>query len=255
MTAPEHKTNYILVKKCSKCGVEKTLDCFSRDKSKKYGINNSCKECRSKDKKRYYEQNREDCIKRSKEWREKNPERHKNNYQSYNERNRDKQKEYSKWWQENNRERARQKQREWRQRNKEHVDRHQKEYREKNRERLNAWEREYRRERRKEKDVKLSSMMRDLVKRSLCDTKSDSTANLLGYTKEDLEARLEYNFVEGMTWDSYGKVWSVDHSIPISHFLSKGEDRPWIINALSNLKPVWVSENSRKKAQHPLDFK
>ena len=35
------------MKKCIKCGVEKTLDCFHKHKGNKYGVNSTCKPCRA----------------------------------------------------------------------------------------------------------------------------------------------------------------------------------------------------------------
>lgn len=74
--------------------------------------------------------------------------------------------------------------------------------------------------------------------------------NLVGYTFNELKKHLEKQFVNGMTWDNYGK-WHIDHKIPISVFnFTKPEDndfkRCW---ALKNLQPLWAKENQLKGAK------
>jgi 5-methylcytosine-specific restriction endonuclease McrA len=74
--------------------------------------------------------------------------------------------------------------------------------------------------------------------------------SLVGYTKEELMAHLERQFLRGMSWDNYGE-WHVDHIVPLSSFnFASAADpefkRAW---ALSNLRPLWASENIRKNAK------
>ena len=46
-----------------------------------------------------------------------------------------------------------------------------------------------------------------------------------------------------MSWDNYGK-WHVDHKKPISLF---NKNTPaHIVNALSNLQPLWAKDNLSK---------
>lgn len=94
----------------------------------------------------------------------------------------------------------------------------------------------------------LSRSMRNMVRRvmGLCDAKRHSTTcQTLGYLPEQLRQRMEYGFLPGMSWDNYGE-WHIDHKIPVSLMIERGETRPEIINALSNLQPMWASDNSRK---------
>jgi hypothetical protein len=73
--------------------------------------------------------------------------------------------------------------------------------------------------------------------------------SLVGYTPEQLKNHIESLFVDGMSWDNYGRGgWHIDHIIPISAFnFEKPEDldfkRCW---SLSNLQPMWEQENFRK---------
>jgi len=69
----------------------------------------------------------------------------------------------------------------------------------------------------------------------------------LAYTESQLRKHLEKQFVDGMTWENYGK-WHVDHIIPKSHFKYVSTDDPefkkcW---ALDNLQPLDGIENMRK---------
>lgn len=67
----------------------------------------------------------------------------------------------------------------------------------------------------------------------------------LGYNASKLLQRIEFQFKEGMSWGNYGE-WEIDHKIPMSTMLARGEVRPHVINALSNLQPMWKFENRSK---------
>lgn len=83
-----------------------------------------------------------------------------------------------------------------------------------------------------------------MVERCLND-KTDKVYNLLGYSADDLRRHLESKFQHGMSWDNYSHSgWHVDHKKPISSF---HPDTPVsIINALSNLQPLWSTDNFKK---------
>lgn len=96
-------------------------------------------------------------------------------------------------------------------------------------------------------------LQRAILSRTLKLTSEDKlarTAEVLGYTAKQLRARLEVNFLPGMDW-SNRNLWHVDHTIPISYFIKRGETRPHIINALCNLKPLWAKDNMSKGDKHP----
>jgi hypothetical protein len=68
-----------------------------------------------------------------------------------------------------------------------------------------------------------------------------------GYTPAELRTHLELQFVKGMSWDSYGLVWHVDHIRPVSSFKLPEEIRAcW---ALSNLRPLFAEKNQAKGAK------
>ena len=52
-----------------------------------------------------------------------------------------------------------------------------------------------------------------------------------------------------MSFANYG-TWHIDHIKPIVQFAREGITDPKIINALSNLQPLWAEENLRKNAKY-----
>jgi len=52
-----------------------------------------------------------------------------------------------------------------------------------------------------------------------------------------------------MAWENYGK-WEIDHIKPIIAFVREGVEDLSIINALSNLQPLWVYENRSKQGKY-----
>jgi hypothetical protein len=74
-----------------------------------------------------------------------------------------------------------------------------------------------------------------------------SWGTLVEFTVNDLQKHLEKKFVAGMSWENMGE-WHLDHKIPRSVFnYNSPEDidfsRCW---ALSNLQPLWKTDNISK---------
>jgi hypothetical protein len=69
----------------------------------------------------------------------------------------------------------------------------------------------------------------------------------LGYSCEELMRHLESQFEPGMTWENYVEVWTIDHIIPVSSpefdFTSMNDSDCW---SLTNLRPMWKGENTKK---------
>lgn len=83
---------------------------------------------------------------------------------------------------------------------------------------------------------------------------SPTVLNLLGYSIAELRQHLENQFTDGMNWDEFmeGNI-HIDHIIPMAAFNMRCEDdfkRCW---ALSNLQPLWASDNIAKGARMPLN--
>lgn len=83
------------------------------------------------------------------------------------------------------------------------------------------------------------SLWRSVLKMSLwrLNTKKEGhTIDLLGYTSLEFKEHIENLFTEGMSWNNHGE-WHVDHIKSVSTF--DENEHPSIVNALSNLRPMW----------------
>jgi len=78
--------------------------------------------------------------------------------------------------------------------------------------------------------------------------KTGSAVSDLGCSIDEFKLYIENQFDEMMTWDNYGKVWELDHVIPLNQFdLS---DRMEFLEACNwlNIRPMFCIENkSRSK--------
>jgi hypothetical protein len=79
--------------------------------------------------------------------------------------------------------------------------------------------------------------------------KHKNTESLTGCSFEELKKHLEVQFEPGMTWDNYGSYWSVDHMEPFVSICPNDKIAIERITHYSNLKPLTISENSRKSAK------
>lgn len=98
---------------------------------------------------------------------------------------------------------------------------------------------------------KIKERLRKMVYRTLeasGEVKRKRTAEALGYTSEDLRLHLERQFLKGMNWGNYGD-WHIDHVLPISVMVNSGITDPKKVNCLSNLRPLWASDNISKGAK------
>lgn len=140
-----------MVKICSHCGIEKDVKFFSNHKGNKDGLNSWCKECCSKNdkkyremnkqklkeqRKEYYEKNKDKFAERSKEYRENNKELIKSDKKNYYKKNKEKISEKSKEYCENNKEKNNERSKEYYQLNKQKRNEYIKKYRENNKEKL-----------------------------------------------------------------------------------------------------------------------
>lgn len=83
--------------------------------------------------------------------------------------------------------------------------------------------------------------------------KSGRIRDMLGYEPSDLVAHLERLWKPGMDWSNYGKGgWHVDHIRPVRSF--PPETPVSVMSALSNLQPLWESENCSKGGRYEGDI-
>jgi len=135
--------------------------------------------------------------------------------------------------------------REYFQENKEAIAARHREYSQENKGRRN----EYKKNRRKyDEGFRMEEMCRNMLQRTLKATKMSKTSKTykaLGYNGEDLLTHLEALFQPSMTWYNQ-HLWHIDHSYPVSRYIKDGEADPAVINALSNLIPMWADDNMAK---------
>lgn len=210
-------------------------------------------------KKIYRAENRELENAAKRDWCRRNPEKKKAADARYRAANKEKVSLGQKAWREKNKERKASNDLNYYLKNKERITSYKKEYsrenkhvinsyRERNRERINNVGKAWYHKVKANPDFAASRALRRVLSnfmRYLEGEKTDRTNSILGYNAEQLKQRLECQFQPGMSWANYGD-WHIDHKIPVSHFLRRGESRPHIVNALSNLQPLWAIDNLTK---------
>lgn len=211
------------IKRCSKCGEHKPLSHFSKCSKEKLGVRSRCKLCTSVDSKAYHWNNREKELARHADYQKRNP---------------DKVNAKGRAWRAKNLDHARARDIDWGRRNPDKI--------------ADVAKRHYQKKR-----ESLQFRIQAAVKASI-NTKIKSgkggqkTFSILGYSFEELRDHLEQQFLPGMSWDNWGFYgWHIDHEIPLAafHYTSVHHidfKRAW---ALSNLKPMWASDNKSKGAK------
>jgi len=229
-------------KVCTRCGTKylATLDFFTKDKEGKYGLHPKCKHCVSERRKKYYMENAERCC---------------GYVKKYNDNHIEKIKAYNKKYHKEHNEKINARKRSYRIDNIDIVMTSEKKYRENNIEKRKEYSRSVSKEKyyniRKDPKKFLTLTMGNAIRQALGRQKNGHHwESLVGYTLDDLSQHLEKQFKPGMTWENRG-LWHIDHKIPITVFnYNKPKDldfkRCW---ALSNLQPLWGSENMSKNAK------
>lgn len=192
-----------------------------------------CVGCRADANQRWYAKNQERCLEVGKLWKDANKDRSAETNKRWREANIDRCKEVSRRYYEENREWVLEQGKRWREENRQH-----------HLYLVNRWRRK---QRATNPEYCMRESMRDMLKRTVT-TKTDRTHKLLGYSAADLKNHIERQFTKGMSWDNHGE-WHIDHVGSISQMIREGETDPAVINCLSNLQPMWASENQRKGAR------
>lgn len=91
----------------------------------------------------------------------------------------------------------------------------------------------------------LRSRVMIAIKKQLAD-KAYKTIELLGCLIQTAREHIENQFNNEMTWENHGKLWEIDHRIPISSFdLTKPENQKKAFH-WTNLQPLIKQENRSK---------
>jgi hypothetical protein len=197
------------MKVCKKCGVEKDVVEFSKQKGMKDGHINTCKVCKSSISRKHHVDNRESNNIKSKVYHLKNKEYFnkltRNNYQD----------------------------------NKETIKQYQKQYGKDNKDIINK----RRRLNMKDPLFKLKANLRSTLSQAFKYKKPKKTEEIIGCTFEEFKIHLETNFEDWMSWDNKGEYngtlnfgWDIDHIIPLSSATT--EEEVLKLNHYTNLQPL-----------------
>ena len=116
-----------------------------------------------------------------------------------------------------------------------------------NKDKVNSRKRERSKERRQtDIDYKIKINLRGRIYKAIKrNSKSESTMALIGCSIEELKVHLSSMFIEGMSWNNYGK-WHIDHIIPCASFdLNDAEQQKQCFH-YTNLQPLWAIDNIKK---------
>lgn len=79
--------------------------------------------------------------------------------------------------------------------------------------------------------------------------KDSTSAEIIGYSKNELRDRIESQFTDGMSWSDRSS-FHIDHIVPVAVFFAHGVDDPKVINSLINLRPLSPKENKTKSSKY-----
>jgi len=93
----------------------------------------------------------------------------------------------------------------------------------------------------------LRKRLRAAVKQNI---KSGKTIDILGCSVEFFKEYISNKFVNGMTWENYGRYgWHIDHIIPIASFDFSDIEQQKKCFHYTNMQPLWAIDNHKKGAR------
>lgn len=141
--------------------------------------------------------------------------------------------------------------------NKNKISKYQKQYSLEHREKRLVYSRKYYLQQHNNEIFKMKRAMYNILRNSterIKINKWDSTKNILGYQEKELKEYINNQLKKEMTWNNYGKVWHIDHKIPLSWFGWRNNKND-IVNSfkLENLRPLSKEENLQKSNYYCAD--
>jgi hypothetical protein len=224
------------IKKCNKCCENKEIIHFHKKTKTSDGYNTICIQCVKVKQKEYWERTKEEKKEKFKEYYQEN----KQMFIDYHSENKEKILENQKKYREGNKEKVKKIKQDYVKNNTTKIYEYRKKYYLENKEKILAKNREW--NKKNAHIVAWRSVLKSQLRR-MGNTKEGKTIDILGYSALDLKQHIESLFIEGMTWDNHGE-WHIDHKIPVTKF--DKETPPNVVNALSNLQPLWANENRSK---------
>lgn len=192
-----------------------------------------CVECIKQDRSKYYQENKEELISRSRDVQIKNKEHRQKYMQQYAKTNSRKLRNYRTNYYLNNKEKF--EICKIQQKTPERIE---------SRKTIRNW--------RLKNDPKyiVNYTIRGMLNRVIKCTKQNKNTNtfkMLGYTAEEFREHIEGRWMQGMSWENHGE-WHIDHIKSIKAHIDEGVTDIKIINALTNLQPLWAFDNLSKGA-------
>jgi len=227
-------------KKCTKCLEEKPLSEFYKQPNSSDGYKTICKGCGKIIRTNYQKNNRVKINEKQKEYSKKQPNKIKESVKKWRNNNKEVVRKNNKVYREKNPNKIALLKKKWNSENKERIKEKQKEYYTNNKEAILKKNREWNKN--NAHIVGWRSVLKSQLRR-FGKKKEGRTIDLLGYSAEELKLYIQSLFTEGMTWENYGE-WEIDHIKPVSKF--DKNTPPSVVNALSNLQPLWKTENRSK---------
>lgn len=227
-----------MTKECTKCKQQQPLTQFGKKSNSKDGLNFVCKPCLKEISRIAYENNKEKKKASATAYYERNKE------QILAKRDPEVQKQKTKAWREANPDKVKTRKQIYKELNKQQISEYNKKYRKEHRAEINAQNRA-----RKKSDPKYALRVM-LAKRTMeviksRGYKSDTRFNkYVGCTKEVLYNHIEKQFVLGMTWENRGKVWEIDHIIPLTR--ARNLEQMLELAHYTNLQPLFAEDNRKK---------
>jgi hypothetical protein len=221
-------------KKCPLCKKIKASNEFYKDSVSKCGLTSLCKKC---------------CNAKNHDGYQKHKEKRKEYGRQYNIDNKEEIAKRAKRYYKNNKEQIAEYKRQWQQKNSKQISKRLKRWQRDNKEHVN----DYARNRRKN-DLNyrilcnLRSRLSTVIK-SQGSKKSHRTMELAGCSIDELKNHIQSQFIDGMSWDNYGrKGWHIDHIVPCAMFdLRKPEEQLKCFH-YTNLQPLWWPDNCHKNS-------
>jgi len=243
---------------CNKCNLDKPVNEYYKDKTKKDGLASFCIECKKRSGKLSYEKNAEKRIAKAKQYREQNRDKVNKKNKLYYLKNKQTFSEKSKIYREANSDNIKKMSKQYYEENKhkvleryfknrENELKRMKDWKKDNRKRLAEYQRNYYQSRKKKDPLfKLTLNIRGLIRLSIKNKglkKNSKTSDILGCSFEEFKIYLESKFESWMNWDNYGLYngepnygWDIDHIIPLATALK--EEDLLSLNHYTNLQPL-----------------
>lgn len=243
---------------CTVCGVAKpfSLEFFAKDGER---IRRQCRPCRADSKRERRKssetaERRQARLRAAREYQKANREKIAETQRRWKARNIDAARAYQHARYLENRDAVRERAKAWRLANPQKKAENNRRWASENRETALMSANASKRRRRQKPEVRLSDSMSAQIRAAIQRGKGGyAWEKVVGYSRLELMEHLERQFSGGMTWGNYGS-WHVDHIQPLAAFTYSSPDDPefkacW---ALTNLRPLWASDNIRKRDKRTL---